>query len=252
MRPVRDSRRCRGDAESKHPDGTEVPHVGRYSFVRRSIGVAVALIVLSLPSLRASAEPTAAQIEAQCRPFFGNACSEALGNWLPELPEQPEAAATPTTVNDELVDPAGRGDRRFLGIRGVYGGTYVVHGSAGGPPRAHVVYDPTHRIALYDDGCCSLFRIVVASEVAPPPKNVVERSLLGLHTARGIRLGQPPETIESIYGAAPIRLVAGNERRTTLSYTRTFVPPGSSSCSELTTFVFAQRRLIAWEYDEGC
>jgi hypothetical protein len=190
---------------------------------------------------------------AQCRQYFGSACNEALVNWLPQVPDAEESRAAPTSVRDEIVDPAGTGERRFLDMRGVYGGTFFVREAPGGPPRGHVVYDPLHRIAYYDEGCCSLHHVVISANVPPPPKKIVMRSLAALRTVRGIRLGAQPSAIQSIYGPATLRTVPGAPGEQTITYARAITRPAPNSvCTAYTTFLFFTGRLTAIDFNEAC
>jgi len=188
-----------------------------------------------------------------CRPYFGAACSEAIGKWLPRVPNawMPRTLVTNTTVRDRIIDPAGSGPPAFLGMRGVYQGTHFVYGLAG-PPQGHAVYDPVHRIAYYDEGCCSWHEVVVASNAKAPPKTMATRSLVGLRTQSGIRLGDKPSLVESIYGRAEFRSVARSSHQLTLSYYRVVRYPKYSPCDERTTFLFADGELTAINIIDEC
>jgi hypothetical protein len=135
---------------------------------------------------------------ALCLKFYTlAACDQSLVRWLPETPWS-EGSAAPTLEQDAIVDPAGTGELRFLEMRGVFGGSLFVRESGGGPPKGHVVYDPDHRIAYYDEGCCSFHRVVLAITAEPPPRKIATRSLAGLRTTSGIRLGDGPAHVRSI------------------------------------------------------
>jgi hypothetical protein len=200
----------------------------------------------------AQSAAAAVDTETMCRPFFGNACSEAMGRWLPPIPNAGESHGAPTTAADEIVDSAGRGELRFMEQRGVYEGTLFVYGKAG-PPKGHAVYDPVHRIAYYDEGCCSWHHVVIASNVSPPPKKIATRSLARLKTKRGIELGVGATLIQSIYGPATQRVVAETPDESTLSYTRVIKHPAQNSpCEARTTFLFARNRLIGMDFTDAC
>ena len=193
------------------------------------------------------------EIDAMCRPYFHDACSEALGLWLPELPDMfDRAPRAHTSAIDAIVDPAGQGREAEFGQRGVYGGTYFVYGEAG-PPRGFVVYDPVHRLAYFEEGCCSWHHVVLIAHVPPPPKAVASRSLLRLHTERGIRLGVAPAFVYARYGNAPLRAARGTNDRRTLRYTRVLRSSGVfSACFADTTFLFERDRLIGMDFYRGC
>jgi hypothetical protein len=223
-------------------------------FARRLSMRVVSVIFLFVVSSCLTARPALAETDddAACRPYFGRACSAALGRWLPSLPRAPRSLVTSTTVVDEIVDPAGPGELRFENLRGVYRGTLFVYGTAG-PPKGHAVYDPTHRIAFYDEGCCSWHHVVVASNVPPPPKTIVARSLTGIQTKRGIRLGDSPTAISATYGPAHERAVPGSAGKTLLAYRRVVNHPGvSEPCEASMTFLFERGRLTAMDFDDAC
>jgi hypothetical protein len=189
-----------------------------------------------------------------CRPYFGSACSEAIGRWLPYLGTAGRIPATvsQTTVTDAIVDPAGVGPEVFLNMHGPARGTLAVFGSAG-PPKAHVVYDPVHRIAYYDVGCCSWHRVVLAAGVPAPPRTVAMRTLTGLHTERGIRLGDRPERVAAAYGRAalPPPIARSGEMRLTYWKTKPNASP-YSPCDSANSFVFKNDRLVEITFDIEC
>ncbi len=210
--------------------------------------------IICLLTIASFARPAfgATDTDTLCRPSFGSACSKAVGDWLPRIPGVPRSQAKPTTVADEIVDPAGQGEERFLTQRGISGGTFFVYGEAG-PPRGHAVYDRVHRIALYDEGCCSWHHVVAAANTPVPPKSLVSRSLSALHTKHGLRLGDPSRAVMSIFGPAIAHAVAGAPSETTISYIRMEPQPAhSSSCDAMTTFLFAHDRLRAMDFMKEC
>ena len=213
-----------------------------------ALGVVALLVALANGSAHATDE------DAMCRPYFASACSEAIGRWLPRVPNANIAVklAARTTVHDRIVDAAGSGPLTFLGMRGVFKGTFFVYGSAG-PPQGHAVYDPGHRIAYYDEGCCSWHSLVIASNVKPPPKTIMSRSLIGISTNGGIRLGDEPSLVEETFGHAALRPVVRSSYQRTLSYYRvvTLSKP-YSACEERTTFLFDHDRLAAIDITDEC
>jgi hypothetical protein len=153
-------------------------------------------------------------------------------------------------VDDRLIDPAGAGKPTLLRERAVYGGTLFVYGTAG-PPKGRAVYDPVHRIAYYDEGCCSWHDVVVASNVGPPPKKIATRSLTALHTASGLRLGDSVGTVQRIYGASQLRRVHGHPDQRTISYVHPF-QYDVNVCQDNTTFLFERGRLASMVLSKGC
>jgi hypothetical protein len=218
---------------------------------------AVHVVVCALTVVAGTTVPGRADtFTALCRPVYGDACSEAIGRWLPRvfrtgLHVDAHRKAAMTQVHDEIVDPAGVGTRTFLGQHAVFAGTNFVYGIAG-PPKGRLVYDPAHRIEYLDEGCCSWHHVVVVSNAAAPPKTVAERSLVGLHTMRGLRLGDSPQAVRSVFGASPEE-PSTLPHQTVLAYQRTIVEPKPySSCLEYDTFVFRYERLSAIEFGAGC
>jgi hypothetical protein len=213
------------------------------------------LLVLVLLLSGAGAAGASETPDSHCRPYFRDACSQAIGDWLPRVPQRlypGRRRFAPTSVNDEIVDPAGAGEPEFLSQRGVVNGTFFVYGTAG-PPRGHLVYDSVHRIAFYDEGCCSWHHVVVVANVDAPPKRVATRTLTGLRTRRGIALGDAPSRIRTTYGPAPLRAVLGRSDEATLAYTRPITFPGVySPCDGDTTFLFERGRLIAMDFTDAC
>jgi len=194
---------------------------------------------------------------ASCRPYFGDACSEAMGRWLPRVPNASLEATSrykpaKTSVEDAIVDPAGTGEQRFLTMRGVVGGSLFVYGDAG-PPRGHAIYDPTRRIAFYDEGCCAWHHVALVSGASAPPKTIATRPLAGVHSTRGIRLGDPTAKVLAIFGAATPRSVSGAANEKTLTFERDIInPKPDSPCEETMTFLFARDRLTAMDYGVAC
>jgi hypothetical protein len=142
-----------------------------------------------------------------------------------------------------------------LGFQGPDDGTPFVYGAAG-PTRGHVVYDPAHRIAFFEQGCCSASEVVAAADVVPPPKHVVTNDLSGLSTVRGIRLGETPTAVMQIYGKSKMLTVTGHAGLQMLAYT-TWKPFKSvstvaSPCGQFQNFVFRQERLIYIRFGNGC
>jgi hypothetical protein len=215
----------------------------------------VALTIAAAWALRgapAAAAPSATpNPEIACRVNFGDACSEAMGRWLARVPSPAFGEHVDRShVEDRIIDPAGTGMDVFLGATTVYGGTRFVYGTAG-PPKGFAVYDPVHRIAYYDEGCCSWHDVVVASDVGPPPKKIATRSLTGLRTASGLRLGDSILAVERVYGSSRLRRVRGQPSRRTLSYVHSF-RFGVNVCQDRMTFLFDRGRLAAMDFGKAC
>jgi hypothetical protein len=209
------------------------------------------LVVASAPAGASSIY----DVPPDCATYFHDACSPAIGAWLPRLPSTPgwafDTKAAPTSVEDEIRDPAGRGPRTFGHLHAVVDGTGFVYGMAG-PPRGSLVYDPVARIAFYDEGCCAWHDVVVASDVSPPPKHVVARSLVAIRTKRGIALGAEPSAVRAVFGAAALSPVPNRADERLLVYRKPLGNPRDSTCDESYAFLFRRERLVLIDYGAAC
>jgi hypothetical protein len=191
-----------------------------------------------------------------CVKYFHDACSQALGEWLPDFAysndfwDEAKRIAQRDGFSYEKEQPP---SPNLLGYMGPADGTFFSYGEAG-PPRGHVVYDYQHHIAFYDQGCCS-WHDAVAGYASPPPKPVVNRDLTALKTVRGIRLGMSPGEVEAIYGASPLRVVPKSPRVFVLAYT-TWPPrnklPLMYKCGQFQNFYFRHNRLVMIQFGNGC
>jgi hypothetical protein len=229
---------------------------------------ALMLIPLSLPAdepphgkATATASPgvrveTDAEIDAMCRPFFHDACSEAVGRWLPSFGagfgSDWSARATHVNQRDQFVYEGERDDHSsVLHSIGPRDGTPFVFGTAG-PPRGTVVYDPTHHIAFFDVGCCSWREFVAAAGTPAPPKSVAKRDLRNLVTVRGARLWMTANEIRGIYGNAAFNPVPGRKDVSVLSYEAVLPFPPFTPCVQDQNFFFRADRLILIQLVNGC
>jgi len=207
----------------------------------------------------ASPAPARERKAFDCARFFHNACSEALGAWLPSYARSNDAwqrrAATHISRRDRFVYEGERPKTpQLFGFQGPEDGTFFVYGNAG-PPRGHVVYDYAHRLTFYDQGCCSWHDVVAAADVPSPPKGVVARNLISLHTIRGIRLGQTPSQVMHIYGKSALLAVPGYSKVRMLAYTTW--PPARTlttihTCGQFENFFFHRDRLMLIQLGNGC
>jgi len=226
--------------------------------------VAALCYVVALPSAAASTPHPVPTDNPHCVKLYHGACNEALGAWLPGFGDAAEAwrhgHATTIQQRDGFVyeneKPA---SPRFLGFQGPDDGTFFVYGNAG-PPKGHVVYDALHRVAFYQQGCCSWNEVVAASNTSHPPLLVVARDLSGLHTVRGIHLGMRPAEVTRIYGASSLLTVPGRAGVTMLAYT-TWKPLASGqsvgeafggTCGQFENLYFRADRLILIQLGNGC
>jgi len=178
---------------------------------------------------------------------------DQLGAWLPHLagavygPYQKGGTESP--LSDWFLYPGAPADDQHIFGNGPQDGTSFVYGRAG-PPRVHVVYDATHRIVYYSEGCCSSGTTTLAANILPPPHPVVSRDLTGLRTYRGIALGDSPEQVELIFGKAILRTIQKDPTESVLSYYYRY--PESYSCGRERNFLFVNGRLTMIEYRHGC
>lgn len=166
------------------------------------------------------------------------------------------AGATYVSQRDAFVyegEPTESGD--YLGFQGPADGTFLVYGDAG-PPKGRIVYDYAHRIAFYEQGCCS-WHDVVAGYAEKPPAAVVDRDLRPLKTVRGMHLGMTSAEVTFIDGPATEQRVPRYEGVYVLSYTTW--PPGSinakvvhTPCGQFQNFYFRDDRLVLIQLGNGC
>jgi hypothetical protein len=198
--------------------------------------------------------PSDATIETQCRPFFHDACSEAMGRWLPKFGYGEDALshAKRTDTNDAFVYKSEHPwlSSHFLDFRGPADGTRFVYGQAG-PPRGLVVYDRAHRIAYYGQGCCSWTESIAAANVSAPPRYVKASNLQNLATLRGVRLGQTQAQIQKIYGQATPRPVPGQPGIAVLAYTA-LQPSNVAECAQVQNFFLRSNHLILIQLENAC
>jgi hypothetical protein len=226
---------------------------------RGSLAIALLVIVWSAVSSGSAAAPVPTPsdraVEAQCHPYFHDACSEAMGRWLPMFGYSATwwDQATRIYVRDRFTY-----ENQPMSLNafqpGPEDGTLFVYGSAG-PPKGRAVYDPRHRLAFYQQGCCSWSDVVAAADVSAPPKRVVTRDLTGLVTVRGIRLGQTEAAVMKIYGKSKLLPVPRNPGVSVLAYT-TWRPRKevrtSPPCGQFQNFFFRRGRLILIQLGDGC
>ncbi len=208
------------------------------------------MALLATAVTRAAPPPTPpdAVVEAQCRHYFKNAvCSEALGRWLPQIPEGAYSSRTPTTVFDGFRG-TGMAAREFGAT--APDATFFVHGYAG-PPKGTVVYDRRHRIAFYGQGCCSYFETVLAAGVAPPPVTVANHTLTRVRTESGIRLGDSPARVMRNYGKSALVRVPMHPGLRVLMYENGH-PATRGVCVQRQTFGFRDGGVVFIRLYDGC
>ena len=223
---------------------------------------ALTLATIALLCMGATPRPATtlspAELNREGEQLFGSAWNPALGAWLPSFGDvdQPWRNGQTTHVDqrDGFVYEGKSLVHGYFGQLGPKDGTFLVYGRAG-PPRGHVVYDPVHRIAFYEVGCCSAEVVVAAADVLAPPSPVVAKDLSALRTARGARFGQTTTDVMHVYGVARPLPVSGHADMLVLAYT-TWPPfkslDGHNSCGQMQNFVFRHDRLIFIQFGNGC
>jgi hypothetical protein len=121
--------------------------------------------------------------------------------------------------------------------------------------RAHILYDPQHRVVLYVTGCCGWSQLVVAY-ASPPPATVMNGNFASLRTSRGIQLGMSRADVIRIYGDTKPQSVPHHPDVRVLAYT-TLPPRNSFSkahrvCGQFDNFYFRDDRLILIQLGSGC
>ncbi len=209
-----------------------------------------ALFALPLIGSAADRQPSALQIDSECRQYFHDACSEALGRWLTGGDRSAfwrYKASTPVHKTDAFrYGTAHRSEPTD--------GTFVVFGQAG-PEKGNAVYDRSNGIVFFNVGCCTWYDVVAAAGAEPPPKSLVARNLAALTTRRGIRLGQTVGDVRRIYGPSPLRSAANQKAFRILSYASTRKDNFSltaASCLMTYDFYFKRGRLAMIDFGEGC
>jgi len=221
--------------------------------------VGLAFGAMSRPAPSAGvAHVSDAAVEAQCRPYFHDACSEAMGRWLPSFGASSVWWDRATRIDKR--DGFIYGNERpsspsFLGMQGPDDGSRFVYGTAG-PPRGRAVYDRTHRIAFYQQGCCGWSDVVAAADAPAPPKLLLSRDLRNLSTVRGVRLGQTEAEVMATYGKSTPQPVPGHLGVSVLPYT-TWPPRKSvtyvhTPCGQFQNFFFRNDRLVLIQLGNGC
>lgn len=212
------------------------------------LAVTIAAALKPLPKTLPTESPS-------CREFFHDACSEALGRWLPVLSD-PFASFDESTVvkriafsdafiyENRMPQPT-----RFWGLQnwGPPDGTFFVYGNAG-PPKGRVVYDYAHEIAFYDQGCCAWHEVVLTKGFPAPPKRVVDRDLTRVRTVRGIALGQPVSTLLRIYGTTKPTRISKQFDLELYRYYHTF----DKNCGQGENFVYKNGRLVYIQLANSC
>ena len=221
------------------------------------VRIAIPIIVLLSYAL-VGASPS---FDKECLTFYTkDVCDQARVAWLPSFGNAAEwmrrQHATRISQRDGFKYGGVTPDSRTsLGFVGPEDGTFFVAASAGNPPKGRVVYDQVHRIAFYQQGCCSWFDVVAAADVNPPPRKVILRDLSSLTTVRGIRLGDSMDVVTRIYGRAKPGSIPGYPSLVVLAYT-TWPPLSkrhfSSPCGQYETFVFRRNHLIYIQFGNGC
>lgn len=223
---------------------------------------AVLAILMQVQPLNA----VAGTAESQATALYGSAWSPKLGAWLPAYGYGFDAwqhGQTAISIEDDYFicgtapRPSPTATRSFyfagVGCPGLKNATFFVYGEAG-PPKGHILYDSSHGLTLFSEGCCAWGHVVLAIASGPPPKSVSSADLSNVTTMRGVKLGMTPSQVIAIYGVAKTHGVAGAPKATMLSYTNLKQKPShpGNKCGQFQNFVFRGGRLIYIELLAGC
>ena len=210
------------------------------------IGTLVFAVAVSIAASTPKALPTE---NPACPQYYHQACSEAIGKWLPEMGdwygfEFLDLKAKRVAFTDGFVYERHKpkwNSAPYAGWAPVrpQDGTFFVYGNAG-PPKGSLVYDYAHNTAFYEQGCCAWSEVVAAAGVTRPPKRVVSRDLSSLHTLRGVALGQSVREVLHLYGRAPVAIARRHPAIQRLTYLHNF----DKSCGQSQNFIFKNGRLI--------
>jgi hypothetical protein len=208
----------------------------------------MALLVAAAATTHANAPPihyrtaTAADVRpiSECRRYYRAVCNNwRIAEWLPSViadgfePWRQNKASSIDFTDGFLSYPQG--------------GTPFVYGESG-PPRGTAVYDYTHAIAFYSQGCCAWHETVLAARVKAPPMRVADRNLRYVHTVHGIALGDTFKHVEALYGSAVPQSIPREPGMTLLSY----VHMTGKTCGQFQNFAFLRNRLVYIELLNGC
>jgi hypothetical protein len=121
------------------------------------------------------------------------------------------------------------------------------------PNRIGILYDPAHRIAVYQLGGHAWTQTVVASRMPAPPvtRSVLKADLSGLRTHRGITLGDSTAKVMRVYGIARKLHTTGLPEYLRLSY-ETPINTINSPCESNDEFIFRNDSLIAIIFVWAC
>jgi hypothetical protein len=228
--------------------------------IKLIVGATLAMVLLAATPLPT---PTLDQysVFSDCDKYFPHyACQIGpdIGRWLPRFGYAWDLAreehAPRITLHDYFIYGPRPKKVYPLATGWASGGSFFTYGNAG-PPRGHVIYDRRHKIAFYNEGCCSWHTTVAAIGIAPPPKRVVDRDLSALHTKYGVRLGDSPARIKSIYGRGTLWSIPGHPGFQRLLYSAPLPPPPPpmhNACGLTYQFIFKHGRLIYIEMLGGC
>jgi len=90
-----------------------------------SLGALVSLLALCA----AGALGSQASDDAHCRPYYGSACSDAVGMWLPQFAQVGAGPAALQRRSSIGLSIRRGGDAGFLGQEGPVDGTFFVYGA---------------------------------------------------------------------------------------------------------------------------
>ena len=119
-----------------------------------------------------------------------------------------------------------------------------------GPTRYDVLYDPADAVVWFDRGCCSASEEALIGDVSPPPDCLPNAApLSGVHTLRGVRLGDSIADVAKIYGTS--NPIAAGAYTLLLYQFHGTTGPLPLRCSQ-SAFAFRRGRLVAIDFNNGC
>jgi hypothetical protein len=219
----------------------------------KALPVALAFALTVFPGLLMRDQPAPAAmtqagsdaaIDAQCRPYFHAACSEAMARWVNGF------KVTPLSDKEARLDHQDAfayGGRR----RGPEDGTFFAYGTSSAGPSGHAVYDPVHRIAFFAQGAFDWNQVVLAAAATPPPRAVIQRDLAGVRTVRGAYLGETSAAVQTIYGMTVPVPATGHVGLSVLTYGREFTS-AHVQCGQSEDFLLRNDRVVEIVLSSAC
>lgn len=181
-----------------------------------------------------------------CSRYFSYCSNWPIATWLPAL-ERAHHTRAVSFLGGFVYEGRMPHPGSFAETQGApMDGTPFVYGNAG-PPKGTALYDPTHCIAFYGQGCCAWHEAVLAAGALAPPRAVRPARLDRLRTAHGLHLGMSLAAVMRIYGTERPR--PSSVRDVSMIAYRHII---KNTCEQDDTFGFYRGALIYIEFGDAC